>query len=363
MRKGKHWAIAGIALVVITLVTGCQEGVSARDRGLSMQTHVFYYPWYGNPTTDGGWSHWNEGGHKPPEDIGANFYPELGLYSSNCREHIAVQMRQLRDAHVGVVSTSWWGKDSPTDRSVRLLLDVAHEHGIKVNFHLEPFQGRKNCKAAPYRDAMIYIIEKYGQHPAFYRDATRGNKPMFYVYDSYLVATKDWATVLARDGANTIRGTPHDAIVIGLYVKEHDDQAMLGGHFDGFYTYFAIDGFTYGSTIANWPMMADFARRHELLFIPSIGPGYDDTRIRAWNAKNRRDRENGAYYDRMWQAAIDVGTEFVSITSFNEWHEGTQIEPAVPKQIPDFTYVDYQPRPPDCYLTRTCHWVEVFKRQ
>jgi hypothetical protein len=27
-----------------------------------------------------------------------------------------------------------------------------------------------------------------------------------------------------------------------------------------------------------------------------------------------------------------VNPSFVAITSFNEWHEGTQIEPAAPKQ-------------------------------
>jgi glycoprotein endo-alpha-1,2-mannosidase len=47
----------------------------------------------------------------------------------------------------------------------------------------------------------------------------------------------------------------------------------------------------------------------------------------------------------------------VGITSFNEWHEGTQIEPAVPKQIPGFTYLDYRPRPTDYYLERTAYWI------
>jgi len=43
--------------------------------------------------------------------------------------------------------------------------------------------------------------------------------------------------------------------------------------FDGAYTYFAADGFTYGATAANWPRMAAFCRRHGLLFVPSVGPG------------------------------------------------------------------------------------------
>ena len=30
----------------------------------------------------------------------------------------------------------------------------------------------------------------------------------------------------------------------------------------------------------------------------------------------------------MWKAAIRAGADRVTITSYNEWHEGTQIEPA-----------------------------------
>jgi glycoprotein endo-alpha-1,2-mannosidase len=91
-----------------------------------------------------------------------------------------------------------------------------------------------------------------------------------------------------------------------------------------------------------------------------VAPGYIDTRIRPWNGRNTRDRENGAYYDRLWSAALGVDPGMVAITSFNEWHEGTQIEPAIPKTIPGFTYLDYLPREPAWYLDRTAYWVRQF---
>ena len=136
---------------------------------------------------------------------------------------------------------------------------------------------------------------------------------------------------------------------------------MREGHFDGFYTYFATEVFTYGSTPANWPTLAEWARGSGKLFIPCVGPGYDDTRIRPWNAENTRPREGGAYYDRAFEAAIDAGPDLIGITSFNEWHEGTQIEPAVPKAIDGFRYEDYRPRAADYYLERTRFWVEQYE--
>jgi len=41
-------------------------------------------------------------------------------------------------------------------------------------------------------------------------------------------------------------------------------------------------------------------------------------------------RNHGLTYDWMWHAAIAAHADQVTITSFNEWHEGTQIEPAAP---------------------------------
>ena len=92
--------------------------------------------------------------------------------------------------------------------------------------------------------------------------------------------------------------------------------------------------------------------------MPSVGPGYIDTRVRAWNGQTTRHRRRGDYYKLAWRTATSVLPKFVSITSFNEWHEGTQIETAIPKTIKDdnganFSYLSYEPDPPDMYLTLT----------
>ncbi len=43
----------------------------------------------------------------------------------------------------------------------------------------------------------------------------------------------------------------------------------------------------------------------------SVGPGYDDSLIRPWNSHNTKDRENGKYYRRAWDKAIDAQPDFV----------------------------------------------------
>lgn len=357
------------AVMIALLAAGCAGGdreepdTSALPPWLprSFDFHMFYYAWYGTPAVDGAWNHWNHpvlardgspsGASYPGgDDIGSNFFPDGGPYSSNDPVTLARHMKQIRFAGAGVVCVSWWGEGSFSDRAVPGLLEAARLHDMKVAFHIEPFEGRN---ASTARRAIEYIIDSYGDHPAFYRTDRFGARPMFYVYDSYLTPAGEWAAILAPGGPASIRGTRYDSIVIGLWVNEDDGESIAAAGFDGFYTYFAIDGFTWGSTPENWEAMAHWAWENEMIFVPCIGPGYDDTRIRPWNAGARRDRERGAYMELMFRRAYAASTPYLGITSFNEWHEGTQIEPAISKSIDGYEYLDYAPLPLDFYLHKT----------
>lgn len=103
----------------------------------------------------------------------------------------------------------------------------------------------------------------------------------------------------------------------------------------------------------NWKFLSQWAHENNKIFVPCVGPGYSDDRVRPWNKHNYKDRENGGYYDKMFRSAIESKPTTIRITSFNEWHEGTQIEPAIPKTIESFTYEDYHPLETNYYLKRT----------
>ncbi|KAM4865636.1 glycoprotein endo-alpha-1,2-mannosidase isoform 1-T4 [Thomomys bottae] len=346
--------------------------------------HVFYYSWYGNPQFDGKYIHWNhpvlehwdpriaknypQGRHNPPDDIGASFYPELGSYSSRDPSVIETHMRQMHAASIGVLALSWYPPDSkdengePTDMLVPTILDKAHKYNLKVTFHIEPYSNRDDQNMY---ENIKYIIEKYGNHPAFYRYKTRtGNLlPLFYVYDSYITKPEKWANLLTTSGSHSVRNSPYDGLFIALLVEEKHKNDILQGGFDGIYTYFATNGFTYGSSHQNWATLKSFCDKHNLLFIPSVGPGYIDTSIRPWNTQNTRNRINGKYYEVALSAALQTQPSLISITSFNEWHEGTQIEKAVPKRTSNTVYLDYRPHKPSLYLELTRKWSEKYSKE
>ena len=338
---------------------------------VNYKVHIFYYGWYANPESNGRYSNWNHpvikhwidttwdhaGQYPGGEDIGANFYPQLGSYSSTDKEIIDIHMRQIRDAGIGVVAISWWGKGHLTDQSVKNTLDIAHKYGLKLAFHIEPIY--KTVKE--FRGHLEYIAANYAQHPAIYK---LNGKPLYYLYNSFNLKYGEWQSLLNPDSLTTLRKTTLDGIFIGLWTTKFDGEFIVRSGFDGFYTYFASDGFAYGSTTSNWADMSSFARAKNLIYIPSVGPGYIDTRIRPWNEKNTKSRNMGRYYEKMFKAAINTKPDFISITSFNEWHEGTQIEPSVPKQVGDYIYEDFgADTDPLFYIKKTKALIDLYGKE
>ncbi|MDD4847252.1 MAG: glycoside hydrolase family 99 protein [Bacteroidales bacterium] len=343
---------------ILFIITACHH--ADNSDAVNDNVHTFYYAWYENPETDGNYAHWNHsvlphwsdttwnhaGSFVGGDDIGADFYPESGCYSSNDTALIFKHFEMIRAAGIGTVALSWSGKNKNGDVSLPLYLAIAQKKGLKILLHIEP----EYKTAAEFRANLEYIFDRYAAHPAFYR---YHNKSFFYVYDSYKLPIEEWQKLLTCDGELTIRNTPLDGFYLGLWVEEDEQRFFTETGFDGFYTYFASSGFVYGSTPEHWPQMADFAQNNQLIFVPCVGPGYSDTRIRPWNRHNQRERQKGKYYEEMFRAAAAVHPKIIGITSFNEWHEGTQIEPAIAKRIENFTYKDYEGLPPQFYINKT----------
>ena len=218
-------------------------------------------------------------------------------------------------------------------------------------WHIEPYAGRT---AASVVSDIDYINSRYGGHPAFYRSAEHGNRPAFYVFDSLSIA--NWPPLDPVNDNNII-------------LAQTTDTSRIQ-HFSGMYTYDVIAG----ATAPGWEGAGSYAQANNLIWAPSVGPGYVDDRAVPGNTTPTLARNNGTTYDTEWTNALDptkggVPT-WVSITSFNEWHEGSTIEPARSSPPGGFGYQTYVgayglsgAAAETAYLDRTAYWAREFEQR
>jgi hypothetical protein len=102
--------------------------------------------------------------------------------------------------------------------------------------------------------------------------------------------------------------------------------------------------------------ISKLAHSHGISYTAIVIPGTDNTCVHDFIGSPMYDgrtgtintRANGLTYNRTWQAAIDADADHVCIVSWNELHEGTEIEPT----IQNGTY----------YVELTSIWSQIFKQ-
>ena len=134
-----------------------------------------------------------------------------------------------------------------------------------------------------------------------------------------------WKTVtdsLAASGHN-----PFFIMDFGGYETRIIDFAnYIFSFMDGIHTYIPI-GIDFSVLEEIYSNASTVAISQNKLFFATVVPGYDDTGVRTTGYIV--EREDGDYYRSMWETAKTSDPGGFIITSFNEWHEGTEIEPSV----------------------------------
>lgn len=325
-------SLAAVFVIAALIASGADSGIvgpALSPADGAGEVAIFYYPWYGTMARDGAWQHWQQRGHAPPSQIASGWFPARGPYSSSDQAVVRTQMREIASAGIQTVIVSWWGPGSAEAQRLPQVIRAARGAGLGVALHVEPYAGRTPAGLeAELRTLQI------------------GGITDFYLYDSGTSADSDWRALNARlPGARIFANTALPG------------KALAGG-FAGLYTY---DVYIYDGS--SFPRVCAAARLHGLLCAPSVGPGYDASR--ATGDPRVRDRADGATYDRMWRAAVRAAADVVTITSYNEWHEGTQIEPArsvgAPYSSYDGAFGLAGREAETAYLERTADWVQRYR--
>jgi hypothetical protein len=323
-------------------------GMAPRAKPGRVESAIFYYPWYGNADDAPKWFHWDNDGHQPPIDIAANFYPARGPYSSNDFAVLQQQFAEIRMAGVDTAIVSWWGPGSYEDRALAGVVSAAGQQGVKLAIHVEPYTGR--TPETVQRDVLA-LSNRFGIRE-------------FWIYLSDGPGPEAWQPLNSMFPDVTFWAHGHS--------PSNGDRGVFQAYaakagFDGVYSYDPVQ-----YTPAQLETFCTQARIRKLRCSPSVSPGFDGRR--GVPDPTVRLRIGGQRYDDYWTGAFASGADVVSITSYNEWHEGTQIEPAkagvcLQQGQPPYCYTSYEgdfglsgTAAEGAYLARTRFWTDALRR-
>lgn len=309
------------------LFLACFSSIEKSDnkirKEISMERKVlaFYYTWYGVPQVSGRWYHWEEGGHSPNDvnedgypDLGTTNHPSHGPYDSNDPYAIRRHLKWCEEAGIDGLIATWWGQGQYHDKALKVVLDEASKSTVKITVYYEvvPSSGL-NCAIDDFK----YILKNYGSHPAFF---TVDNRPVIFVYGRAMgqLNRDQWEEVLKQVKAE------YDAI----FIADTESKELIS-LFDGGHTYNPV-----GLVVQQVNMEEYYQKFTEKcksagkIACATVIPGYDDSNIGRRNitVANRR---GGELYKSLWAKAEKSDPDWILITSFNEWHEGSEIEPSI----------------------------------
>ena len=277
-----------------------------------------YYAWYDTDT-------WTSGYTADTPTI---------QYSSDDLATIRRHVQQAKQAGLDALALSWQGPGDRTDSNLQKLLAESAAQGLWVTITFETDKPQFDT-VGKVLNGLRNIHSVAASRPNWLRSQ---GKPVFLFWRPQTYSLGTWAEIRAQVDPN------HEA----LWMMEGLDWDLLDV-FDGQFGYSIAWSGNVRNTLASWATrVANKAAQlgQPKIFMGTVMPGYDDIRTGRPDGF-ARDRENGAYLAQTWDAAIAAGAQWVNLTSFNEWIEGSQIEPSV-------TYGDQ-------YLNINKEWSAGFK--
>jgi glycoprotein endo-alpha-1,2-mannosidase len=276
-----------------------------------------YYPWYGTPGgPSGAWHQWIPGLLR----YGAAHTPSAGFYDSRDEDAVRKHIRDAHEAGIDAFAVSWWGRGSFEDVSFRKMLTVAEEEYFPLAVYYE-----SAASADAFVDDIRYILGEYGPSPSFLRVDGR---PVIFLFGRVVTAFggEEWRRIferLAGEGLSVFAVA--DGLEDDLFLGD-DGLGFIYDLFQGVHAYIAVS--LDPASLRDMNALASLrSKGRDVLFAATAVPGYDDSLIRSNGPL--RDRRGGDYYRERWAGAGAASPDWVLVTSYNEWQEGSEIEPSL----------------------------------
>jgi hypothetical protein len=249
-------------------------------------------------------------------------------YNSADDSTIDRQLNWATNAGISGFISSWWGIGDQTDTNFAKLL--AHSATLEQNtgYHFAStiyfesdspnLQGETTMV-----NALKYVVSNYTNDPHFLR---WHGKPILFFWDP-----------LGNGRTLSLWSSIRQQVDPGnqMYWSAEGLNMSLLDVFDGIHLFSA----GYWGLLDGNMQAVDQGFRDEInaynaihntqkIWTAGVMPGYDDTHVPGRKNPFKVPRNNGSTYHASWDAAIASSPDWITITSFNEWFEGSTLEPS-----------------------------------
>ena len=240
-------------------------------------------------------------------------------YDSGDAATVERQVGEAQAAGIDAFIGSWQGTGSTSDQHFPQVLDIAAAHHFQVALYFETNFAVRKGVAAELQSA----LDHYLSHAAYLR--WRGKPVVFFWQPGAFGDAAAWSQLRQQIDPQHAQ----------IWSVDTTDASYLSA-FDGIHLFSAgkwtgttdtapVDA-AWRRTISAYNAAHGTAR----IWAAGVLPGWDESRVQPPRADAKVfPRRDGALYTESWQAAMASNPEWITITSYNEWFEGTQIEPSV----------------------------------
>ena len=310
-------SLATAGLSVLLLFWGLALPAAAADPRLL----VHYMPWYATPEASGSWGwHWTMN-HFDPErrradgrrEIASHDYPLIGPYDSGDDATLECQVLLMKLAGLDGVVIDWYGTGEAHDyprihRNMQRLLPWLRKAGLGFAICYED-RSLESLPPGADRDQadrdLRWIEEHLFPDPLYVRHEGR---PLVLVFGPL---HRGWTVAL--ESRPLVLGLPH----------LHRDRGLDGG-----FAWPPVDG---GRTLSReeWRTLVKAVHDDESTLVATAFPGFKDIYAQAGvhASYGGIEAEDGRTLAASLGLAMASGKPFVQIATWNDYGEGTMIEP------------------------------------
>lgn len=328
-------------LLLIFLIVGLgAPDLISEETDSSLPVFLAHYmPWYQTPDVAGYWGwHWTMNYFNPRQtdengrrEIASHFYPLTGPYDSKDTDILEYQTLLMKISGIDGVLVDWYGMTDFRDyeilnESTQLLFNMLQKADLQFAIVYEDQtvmhmvnEGRVTASGAVQygQQVMSYLQDNWFQTNTYFK---MNNQPLLLTFGpQYFTKSSDWETmfsVLTEKPLFFTLDSKQANVAAGAYPW----PPMYKSNSSGILTESALNSY-----------LDQFYRNAESwdYLVTSVFPGFKDIYEEAGTGKSYGflEAKDGRIFQLTMQKAMEKNSDVIQLVTWNDYGEGTIIEP------------------------------------